>query len=221
MMNNLSLEKFQNGVQIYQDNDKYKFTKDAIDLAKFCNIKSSDNVLELCAGSGVISFYSYSVKKYNFLYLNELQKEMCEIIRKNIEINNMQEKAICFNCDLKELKISDFSKKLDIIICNPPYFKFNGEKINEDYSKAISRHEITTNLEEIIRKSSELIKDRGKFYIEISAERSCELISLLTKYKFECKRIKFIVGKYDFAKLILIEAVFKAQSGVKIMIEKD
>ena len=60
-MNNLTIEEFPNGIKIYQGLDGYKFTKDAVDLAKFCNIKHTDSVLEMCAGSGVVSFYTYSL----------------------------------------------------------------------------------------------------------------------------------------------------------------
>ena len=53
-IDNFKLEHFDNGVSIYQCDNYYKFTQDAIMLAKFCNIKHNDDVLELCAGSGVI-----------------------------------------------------------------------------------------------------------------------------------------------------------------------
>ena len=81
---NLKLEHFENGISIIQSDNYYKFTQDAILLANFCNIKHSDDVLELCAGSGVISFYAYSLCPYNRLYFNEIQPEMCEIIKENI-----------------------------------------------------------------------------------------------------------------------------------------
>ena len=83
-IDNLKLENFDNGISILQSDDYYKFTQDAIMLAKFCNIKHTDNVLELCAGSGVISFYAYSLSSFNHLYFNEIQPEMCEIIKENI-----------------------------------------------------------------------------------------------------------------------------------------
>ena len=74
-IDNFKLEHFDNGISIYQSDNYYKFTQDAIHLAKFCNIKHSDDVLELCAGSGVISFYAYSLCPYNHLYFNEIQLE--------------------------------------------------------------------------------------------------------------------------------------------------
>ena len=72
MMNNLSLEKFENGIQMYQDETLYKFTADSIRLAKFCKIKPTDNVLDMCAGNGVVGLYAYSLKAFNKIYFNRL-----------------------------------------------------------------------------------------------------------------------------------------------------
>lgn len=216
----LTIEKFPNGISLYQDEDGYKFTKDAVDLAKFCNTKHTDTVLEMCAGSGVVAFYMYSLNTFNKLYLNDIQHNNCEIIKKNIELNNLQDKAKCIEGNLKDLKALDFDKKFDVIVCNPPYFKLSTSKINEEYSVAISRHEIEITLSEIIEKASELIKDRGRFYLCMPEERLAETIAELHNRQFECKRIKLLTNDKGKVRLCLFEAVFRAKFGVRITIEK-
>jgi len=219
---NFKLEHFDNGISIYQCENLYKFTQDAIMLAKFANIKQCDNVLELCAGSGVISFYAYSLKPFNHLYFNEIQPEMCKIIEENIKYNGFKRRSKVFNCNLKDLKLTDFTKHLDVILCNPPYFKTcNNSKINEKYEIAISRHEIEATLEDIIKKSSELLKDKGRLYMVHLASRSAELVSLCSKYKLEPKRMKFIFNGDKEAYLILIEAVKNGETGVRITKNKE
>ncbi|MBR6779114.1 MAG: methyltransferase [Clostridia bacterium] len=221
-IDNFTLENFDNGISIYQCENYYKFTQDAIMLAKFCNIKHSDNVLELCAGSGVISFYAYSLCPFNHLYFNEIQPEMCAIIEENIKFNNFKRRSKIFNCNLKDLKLSDFPKSLDAIICNPPYFKANEKsKTNQKQEIALARHEIEANLEDIISKSSELLKDKGRLYMVHLATRSAELISLCAKYKLEAKRIKFIFNGDKEAYLVLIEAVKNGKPGVRITKNKE
>ena len=134
MMTNLSLEHFENGVKLYQDKTLYKFTSDAINLAKFCNIKHSDSVLDMCAGCGVVGMYAYSITPFSKLYFNDIQKSMCDLIDKNIKLNNMQDVCKVLYKDLKDLSLDDFGKPLDVIVCNPPYFKLNG-KINICFNK--------------------------------------------------------------------------------------
>lgn len=221
-IDNFKLEHFDNGISIYQSDNYYKFTQDAILLAKFCNIKHSDNVLELCAGSGVISFYAYSLCPFNHLYFNEIQPEMCEIIEENIKFNGFKRRSKIFNCNLKDLSLSDFSKPLDVIICNPPYQKVNANSlINEKPEIAVARHEILATLEDIIKKSSELLKDKGRLYMVHLASRATEVISLCSKYNIEVKRMKLIFNGEKEACLVLVEAVKNAQPGVRISKNKE
>jgi len=218
-MNNLSLENFENGVKIYQYENLYKFTSDAIRLAKFCNIKHSDNVLDMCAGCGVVGFYAYSINSCNKIYFNEIQPRFCELIEKNIALNLLNDKAVVLCKDLNELSINDFEKPLDVILCNPPYFKVNG-KIKNDESIAMCRHEIKTNLTQVVSKAGSLIKNMGRFYLVIPADRLCECITELNKFKFEPKQIKMFYTK-DKASICVIESVKGAKSGVVINIEKE
>ena len=221
-IDNFKLEHFDNGISVYQSDNFYKFTQDAILLAKFCNIKHSDNVLELCAGSGVISFYAYSLCPFNHLYFNEIQTEMCEIIEENIKFNGFKRKSKIFNCNLKDLKLSDFPKSLDVIICNPPYQKVNEKSlINERPEIALARHAIGANLDDIIKKSSELLKDKGRLYMVHIAPRVTEIVTNCAKYNMQVKRMKFIFNGDKEAYLVLIEAVKGANSGVRITKNKE
>ena len=218
-MTNLSLEYFENGVKVYQDNNLYKFTSDAIKLAKFCNIKHTDNVLDVCAGCGVVGLYAYSLVKCNKIYFDEIQPEMCELISRNIELNNLSGIAKVINKDLNELALLDFEKPLDVILCNPPYFKLNG-KIKADEKLAICRHEIKTNLEQIISKASELIKNSGRFYIIIPADRLAECVVLVSKFGFETKNME-IFHSDENATVCVLENIKNAKNGLKIKIKKE
>ena len=221
-IDNFKLENFDNGISIYQSDNYYKFTQDAIMLAKFCNIKHSDNILELCAGSGVISFYAYSLCPFNHLYFNEIQTEMCEIIEENIKFNNFKRRSKIFNCNLKDLKPTDFKKPVDVIICNPPYFKIDkNSKINEKYEIAISRHEIEATLEDIIKKSSELLKQKGRLYMVHLASRSAEVCALSSKFGMEVKRMQFIFNGDKEAYLTLCEIRKGANTGGRITKNKE
>ena len=215
-MTNLTLEKFENGISFYQDENLYKFTSDSIKLAKFCKIKPTDHVLDMCAGNGVVGIYAYSIKPFNKLYLNDIQSSMCDLIAKNIKLNKLEDSCKILCRDLNQLKLNDFDKKLDVILCNPPYFKLNG-KIKQDFDKAVCRHEIATNLSQIIAKSSKLIKSKGKFYLVIPASRLSECIVELNKNNFEPKRIELRVCD-EVCSVCLIESVKDAGPGVEVRV---
>ena len=219
-MNSLSLEVFENGVEIFQDESLYKFTADAISLAKFCNIKHTDHVLDMCAGSGVIGLYAYSISSCNALYFNDIQPCMCELISKNISHNGLDERCKVVCKDLHDLQVDDFAKRLDVIICNPPYFKLNSGDVKQDRRIAMCRHEIATNLNKIISKAGELIKDGGKFYLCIPADRMSEAIVLLEENKFATKRMQIIFNRKE-ARLCLLESVKNGKSGMRITMVEE
>ena len=218
-MTNLTLEHFENGIKLYQDNNLYKFTSDSIKLAKFCKIKHSDNVLDMCAGCGVVGLYSYSISKYNSLTFNEIQPKMCDLIQKNINLNNLQDRCKVICKDLALMKVQDFDKPLDVIICNPPYFKLNG-KIKKDDNVAMCRHEIYTNLSSIINTASKLIKDKGKFYFIIPSDRMCEAIELCGNNLFKIKNMEIYHTK-SLATVCLLEAIKGAKDGAKIKVLEE
>lgn len=214
-MDNFSIDKFENGIEFFQNENLYKFTSDAIKLAKFCKISPQSKVLDMCAGSGVVGIYAYSIKKFSKLYLNEIQPSLCELIDKNINHNNLLSVAISICKNLKDLSVKDTDGLVDVILCNPPYFKIEQGKVKNNKNIAMCRHEIATTLSEIIKKCSELLKDKGKLYLVLPTERLCECIALLTNNKLEAKQIDLEFSK-NSAKLSLIEAIKGGKSGVKI-----
>lgn len=218
-MTNLSLEYFDNGIRVYQDNNLYKFTSDAVKLAKFCKFKSSDFVLDMCAGCGVVGLCAYGQQPCSKIYFNEIQQPLCKLIEKNVDLNALNKKAEVINKDLNELNILDFDKKLDVIICNPPYFKVNG-KIKENENLAICRHEIRTNLQQIVSKAGTLIKHKGRFYLILPSSRMCECVILLNQHGFEVKNMKMYQSK-NISTVVLLEAVKNGKSGVAIQIDVE
>lgn len=214
-MSNLTIDKFENGIEFFQDVDLYKFTSDSIKLAKFCTIPHNAKVLDMCAGSGVVGIYAYSIKKFNKLYFNEIQPKLCELINKNIKHNHLEDVAKIICKDLNLLNKQDTEGLVDIVLCNPPYFKCNQGGIKLDESVAICRHEIKTNLQQIIVKTKELLKYKGKMYLVLPANRMCEAVVLLCNNGLEVKQINLEFNKSN-AKLCLIEAVKGGSIGVNI-----
>ena len=91
-------------------------------------------------------------------------------------------------------------------------------KLNKlQHKKLLSRHEITANLEDFIKVSAKLLKDKGNLYMVHRPDRLVDIIEHLRKYKLEPKKIRFIepsIGKE--ANLILIKATKNAKPFLKI-----
>lgn len=147
----------------------------------------------------------------------EIQKDVADMAKRSIQMNNLCEKIEVVNEDIKNLDKMFKINYFDVIVTNPPYKKINTGKINENEKKLISRHEITATLEDFIKISSKLIKDKGEFYMVHKPDRLVDIITTLKKYKLEPKQIRFVYPKIDKeANLVLVKAVKNAKSFLKI-----
>lgn len=201
-------------LKIVQDDAYFKFSIDSILLAEYVKIKKSDqNIIDLCAGNLPISFI-LSTKYDRYYHAIELQKEIYNSGLQSLKINKLENKINYIHDDIKNI-FNYFNKEtFDIVTCNPPYFKNNLENANK--IKSIARHEIKTNLEEIISIASLLLKNNKSFYLVHIPTRLDEIFILCHKYNLGIKEIIFINTTKKEPILVLIKAVKNAKLGLKI-----
>lgn len=195
--------------KIVQDSDSFKFSIDSILISEYVNIKKkSDIILDLCTGNAVsplILSYYYQNKIVGF----EINKKISNYALESVSLNNKNNQIEIINDDIKNIKKYFLRNSFDIILANPPYFKYNTSSlINEDKSKAMARHEISLNLENIFEIVDYALKDRGNFYLVHLPERLEEILYLCEKYKIRAKEIQFIETKTnEKMKIVLIKCV--------------
>ncbi len=217
MKSNELNDLYDYGYKIYQNPDFFKFSIDAILLAEFVDIKMNQKkILDLCTGNAPIPLILD--KKFNHsldIVGVELQKEIFDLATLSIEYNNV-EKVKVINMDVNDY-IKSNKDKFDIVTCNPPYFKVSSSEILNDLDvKAKARHEITINLDEVIKAAQSSIKNKGYFYMVHRPERLADIINALKKYHFGIKRIVSVYNdKNSKCCLILIEAIYNGEDYIK------
>lgn len=200
--------------KIIQNKDKFSYGTDAIFLSHFA--KSKGKVVDLGTGTGIIPLRLYAKDKVDIIYGVEIQEEVADMAKRSIELNNLEEKIIILNMDLKELPEKFGRNTIDTITTNPPYMKAGGALVSPEENFAISRHEIACTLEDIIKVSEYLLKPLGKFYMVHRPDRLVDIIYNLRKYKLEPKYIRFVQPKLTKKpNLVLIEAVKTGKPDLK------
>ena len=76
----------------------------------------------------------------------------------------------------------------DVVTSNPPYMIGQHGLRNPDMPKAIARHEVLCNLEDVVSQASKVLKERGRFYMVHRPFRLAEIMNVLTKYRLEPKK---------------------------------
>lgn len=212
-LDDLCIENYK----IFQDDELYNFSTDAILLANFINFKSKDVVCDLCSGNGVVGILGAIKNYYKKIYLVEIQECLANLAKKTIEYNKLDNIEV-LNEDLKNLSNKFLSGSFDVVCCNPPYRKCDGQIQNQSEHLSICNFEKNVTLEDIIKISSFLLKFGGKFFMINSAHRLEETICLLNKYNFKTKILQIVNPKVNKnANVFLIKAVKNAKSGIKIL----
>ena len=206
-------------LKIVQDDSYFKFSIDSILLAEYAKItKTDNNILDLCSGNLPIPFIlNYKYKKN--INAIELQDEIYNFGLESLKINKLEEEINYIHDDVKNIFNYFEEESLDVITCNPPYFK-NSLK-NENNIKSIARHEIEINLEDIIKISSKLLKSNKTFYLVHIPNRIDEIILLCNKYNMNVKEIVVVNNTNKEPILILVKAVKNSKIGLKFKYLND
>ncbi|EKC77544.1 methyltransferase small, partial [human gut metagenome] len=134
--------------------------------------------------------------------------ESAEMARRSVMLNNLQDRIKIVDGDIKEASKIFGAASFNVVTTNPPYMTENHGVKNPDEPKAIARHEIKCNLEDVIRESAKLLKPKGRFYMVHRPRRLAEIISLMKEYRIEPKRLRMIHPFADRdANMLLIEGV--------------
>ncbi len=207
-------------LKIVQDTNFFKFSIDSILLAEYVKVSNDDNnFLDLCAGNNPISLilnYKYDNKNFNAI---EYQKTIYDLGEETLKINNL-DNSVNYICDDLKNSLNYFSpESMDVITCNPPYFK---DCLNNDNKiKSIARHEIYTSLEEIIKTSSKLLKNNKCLYMVHIPQRLDEIIIICNKYKINVKTFTLVNNSKGETILVLIKAIKNSKQNIKINILND
>lgn len=196
------------GLKIIQNKKGFCFGMDAVLLSNFCDIKNNSQVVDLGTGTGIIPLLIWAKNNVKKIYGIEIQEEVAEMAKRSVAMNGLEESIDIINEDLLKAPEILGVNKFEVVTSNPPYMLQGAGLINPQDKKAISRHEITCTLEDVIRVASRLLKHNGSFFMVHRPHRIVDIFCLLRQYKLEPKRIRFVHPKVkDKPNLVLIKSV--------------
>lgn len=234
-----------NNLKIIQNKNGFCFGIDSILISDYAkkDIKVNAVGIDLGTGTGIISILLSAKTSLSKIIGIEVQKEVADMARRSIELNGLQDKIEIRNMNIKNIiQNSDNSKlekeqaklgktqtksnkekaniwleKFDFVVTNPPYKELETGKVNENEHKYISRHEVTANLEDFMKVSKFVLKDKGYFFMVHRPNRLVDVIELMRKYKIEPKSIRFVHPSIDKEpNLVLIKGRKNANPFLKI-----
>ena len=197
-------------LKVYQFQDGFKFSLDSILLAEFAEIRKNDeHIIDLCTGNGVIPILL--AHKYQKIVTGvEIQAEIAQLARESVAYNSMDSMVTILEKDVLELKNYFPGNNFDVVLSNPPYFKYHHTKfVNDNEMKGIARHELKISLEQLVEMASYLLKSKGRFYLVHIPERLEEICVYAHKYGFSVKQVQFVSSKDGEAPIIVLVCLVK------------
>ena len=207
----------RNGFQIIQKTDGFCFGMDAILLSGFASVRKGEKALDLGTGTGIIPILLKAKTEGEHFSALEIQEEMADMARRSVAANHLEKDITVVTGDIKEASRIFGAASFDVVTSNPPYMNDAHGLKNPDLPKAIARHEVLCTLDDVTREAAKVLKPGGRFYMVYRPHRLVEIITALTKYRLEPKRMKMVHPYVDReANMVLIEAVRGGRSMIKV-----
>ena len=156
------------------------------------NINSAKKILDIGTGSGCILLSILRERKKCTGVGVDISKNATKLAKYNAKIQHIKNRIRFLNSDIDNF----YGDKYDLIISNPPYVKLH--KINS-LDKDIKNFEPKvalnggvdgyTKIRLTIKKSSTLIKKRGKLFLEVGFDQTRETLKLLKLNGFYTNKV--------------------------------
>lgn len=190
----------------------YSFGVDSIILLNFAKMKKNKTLIDIGAGSGILSLGAndlYQLKKVTAI---EIQESKANLLKENLKLNNIDNIEVIN----KNLNNVDFPiNSTDYIITNPPYYKITDNISNTSEEFLISRQEKYLNLDDIFTFANKTLKDKGKLFMIHKPNRMVEIF--IKSANLKAKKLRFVSSKASTKpEFMLIEFVKNAKDGLKI-----
>lgn len=201
-------ELHRNGYWIIQDPGRFCFGMDAVLLSGFAKVKPGERALDLGTGTGIIPILLEAKTKGEHFTGLEIQPESADMAARSVAYNHLQDRIDIVTGDIKDASARFGAGSFEVITTNPPYMIGQHGLVNPDIEKAAARHEILCTFEDVVRAAAKLLRPGGRFYLVHRPFRLAELITVLSAYHLEPKRMRLVYPYVDREpNMVLIEAV--------------
>ena len=113
---------FSTDIKIIQNSEVFSYSVDSVLLSRFPKLPKRGLIVDLCAGNGAVGLFASTRTQAQILAV-EIQERLADMAQRSIELNNLTQQMQVIHDDLKNLGNHISGSKVDIILCNPPYFK--------------------------------------------------------------------------------------------------
>ena len=191
------LDDLQNGFFIIQGRKNFRYGMDAVLLADFARAGTDEKVLDLGTGTGIVPVLLAARGKGAHITGLEIQERSADMAERSVAYNHLEEKINIVRGDMREAASIFGAASFDVVTCNPPYMIGGHGLQNPDSPKAIARHEVLCDFDDVARAAEKLLKTGGHFFLVHRPFRLAEIMTTLRDHGLEPKRMRLVYPFVD------------------------
>ena len=149
------------GLKLIQKKNGFKFGIDAVLLSDFVQIDKNAKVFDIGTGTGILPVLLYGKDKGDTFFGIDIQEDMIEMAQRSAVLNGIEDYVRFVLCDVKDTNSRFEGGSFDAVVTNPPYMKAGDGLLNPNPAKAVSRHEVACTIDDILKASHYLLKEKG------------------------------------------------------------
>ncbi len=192
---------------------------DSLLLAEFVTLAPGKRIVDLGTGSGVVAICLASREDVQVIGV-EIQSSMLVLAEKNLRRNqaHLKGQVRLMEGDILQIDAVLPRGEFNIVVSNPPYYQRGAGRLPPSKEKAVARHEINVQLDEIVSAAAQLLCTRGALYLIHIPSRLDELFMACAKATLVPKTLCPVYSKKGAAaERILFKAVKQGNTGIEIL----
>lgn len=192
----------------------YRFGLDAFLLAAWTSrstpaLAQGLRVLDLCAGTGVVGL-AFALMRHDVdsLHAVEANPDMATILQHNLLQGGGRFRVRADVRDARELT----GVQADVIIMNPPYFEPGSGRLSPDPYRAMARHQVLGNIDELLSAAVRCMHDTTVFYMAYPVDGIARVERALAELQVHIHQHMDVASRPDRApwmRLLAIGRCFK------------
>lgn len=162
--------------EIQQSKNVFRVGTDGVLLGALANVSEARNILEIGAGTGLISLMIAQRNPNSKILALDINEEAVNLATENFFNSPFSERMSILYQDFKTFQSEN---KFDLLISNPPYFEENSSS-----KDILARQRLELDFEDLISQSSKMISNEGVFSVIIPSDFANEFEELAIENKF-------------------------------------
>ena len=174
---------------------------DSLALADFARTPGARRGCDLGCGSGILMLLMARENAALEMDGVELRETAAERCRENLEANGLAGRCRVHTGDFRRVPLP--AGKMDLAVCNPPYYPAGSGAVSADRDRAAMRTE-SAAVDELCLTAARLLRQGGDFCLIHRFERLAEVFTALSSAGLEPKRLRFLSASPERAPTLFL-----------------